>query len=171
MNDNPAQKPIISAIAAMSRDTNLIGTSDGKIPWHIKEDFAYFKEKTFGHPIIMGRKTFETFKKPLPGRVHIVISRTAEKESFDEQVIWVTSIEDALSKAREIEDEEIFIIGGGQIYELTLNYIDRLYVTYVDGNFEGDIFFPNFIDKNFKKVSSKYSSEGEYTYEFAVFEK
>ena len=170
MNDNPAQKPIISAIVAISKETSLIGTSDGKIPWHIKEDFAYFKEKTVGHPIIMGRKTFETFKKPLPGRVHIVISRT-EQEKNSEQVIWVTSLEEALQKAREIESNEIFIIGGGQIYELALNYIDRLYITFVDGNFEGDIFFPNFSKYDFKKVSSRYSNEGDYTYEFTVFEK
>jgi dihydrofolate reductase len=160
--------PRISIIAAMSKDSRIIG--DGpKIPWHIPEDFKYFKETTMDHPIIMGRKTFETFPKLLPGRTHIVITRDEDYE-VPENVIKASSIQEAISSASELDPEEIFIIGGGQIYELGLELADRLYLTIVDTKVEGDIIFPEYTE--FKKEISRRESEDEnYKYSFVVLER
>jgi dihydrofolate reductase len=144
---------------------------EGKLPWHIPEDFKYFKEKTIGHPIIMGRKTFETFPKLLPGRLHIVISR-GDKISDNSNLIFVKSLEEALAVAKQIEQEKIFIIGGGQIYEMALPFADRLYLTFVEGNFNAEVFFPDFNSTDFSKiVSSRKSHDENYEYEFVVLEK
>ena len=116
---------MISAIAAIGEDNRVIGNK-GQIPWHISEDFKHFKETTMGHPIVMGRKTFETFKSPLPGRAHIIITRDKDYKA-PEGVIVVTSIMDAIVEAvKQKGGEDIFIIGGGQIYDLAFPLIDRL---------------------------------------------
>ncbi len=106
---------MINAIAAIAKESRVIGNK-GQIPWHIPEDFVHFKNKTMGHPIIIGRKTFETFPKPLPGRTHIVITRDPEYK-VPEGVFVSDSVEKAIEIAKEKDGgEEIFIIGGGQIY-------------------------------------------------------
>ncbi len=165
------QRVRVSLIAAISRKNRGIGMLDGKLPWHIPEDFKFFKETTTGHPIIMGRKTFETFKKLLPNRVHIVISRE-ERISDDENLIFVKSLGEALEVAQKIDKKEIFVIGGGQIYNLALPYADRLYLTFVDGDFNAEVFFPDFESTGFTKIiSSRKSSDENYSYEFVVLEK
>jgi dihydrofolate reductase len=161
---------MISAIAAIGKGNRVIGNK-GKIPWHISEDFKYFKEKTLGHPMIMGDKTFETFKKPLPGRTHIVISQKEDYKAT-EGVIVVHNLEDAFKKAKEQEgNDEIFIIGGGYTYKKALPYTDRLYLTLIEGNFEGDAFFPEYEKEFKKKTYSKHSEDGDYKYEFVVLER
>src|SRR3989338_4818789 len=102
-------KPKISLIAALGKKNRVIG-SEGKIPWHISEDFKHFKKITLGHPAIMGRKTFESLDKALPGRTNIVV--TSDQEFKADDAIVVRSIPEAIAKARKIENEEIFIIGG-----------------------------------------------------------
>jgi len=161
---------MINAIAAIGKENNVIG-NDNSIPWHISEDFKYFKETTSGHPIIMGSKTFETFPKPLPNRTHIVITRDTNYSSEFPEVLIVHSLEEAITLAvQQAGGDEIFIIGGGQIYNLALPFIERLYLTIVKGSFEGDVFFPDYSEFNLV-VSSKTSSENAFEYEFVVLEK
>ena len=132
----------ICAIAAMSQ--NLVIGKDNKLLWHIPDDFRHFKETTMGKPVIMGRKTYESIGKPLPGRTNIVITSKPDQVAGD--VITVASIDDAISKAQEIATEtmvdEIFIIGGGQIYEAAMPKTDRIYLTVIHQDFEGDTLFP-----------------------------
>lgn len=161
---------MISAIAAIGKENRVLGNK-GKIPWYIPEDFAHFKQTTMGHPIIMGRKTFETFPKPLPGRTHIVVTRDASY-TVPEEVFTATSIESAIEKAKEQPgSDEIFIIGGGQIYTAALPYTDRLYLTLVDGNFEGDTFFPGYAAFSHVVSERLFCSDEKYGYSFVVLEK
>ena len=132
---------IISIIAAMDQN-RLIGNNN-QLPWHLPADFAHFKTVTMGKPIIMGRKTFESIGKPLPGRTNIVLSRNPGI-GFD-GVVCVGSFEQALAAVPDAD--EIMIIGGSTIYEMLLPQVSRLYLTYVDGAFEGDAWFPKF-DEN-----------------------
>jgi len=129
---------IISIIAAMDRN-RLIGNNN-QLPWHLPADFAHFKSVTMGKPIIMGRKTFESIGKPLPGRINIVLSRNPD--TCFEGVVCVSSFEDAVAAVPGIE--EIMIIGGSTIYEMLLPQVNRMYLTYVDAEFEGDAWFPDF---------------------------
>jgi len=149
---------MINAIAAISAKNRVIGNK-GHIPWHIPEDFAHFKNKTMGHPIIMGRKTFETFPKPLPGRTHIVITRNADYK-VPQGVFVCDSVEKAIELAKEQDGgDEIFIIGGGQIYLEALPFVERLYLTLVDGDFEGDAFFPEY--NEFTNVIEEHKTSNE----------
>lgn len=144
---------IVSLIAAQSSN-RVIGINN-TLPWDIPEDLNYFKEKTRGKIIIMGRKTFESLPKTLPKRFHIVISRKPKTE-VQENVIWVDSIEAALSQAKKLIPtwpEEVFIIGGGEIYTQSIPFTDRIYLTQIHQEFTGDAYFPEF-DKNIFKLSS-----------------
>jgi dihydrofolate reductase len=129
---------IYSIIAAMDRN-HLIGNKN-QLPWHLPADFAHFKLVTMGKPIIMGRKTFESIGKPLPGRTNIVLSRNPEIQF--EGVVCVCSFEDAIATVPDAD--EIMIIGGSTIYEMLLPQVNRMYLTYVDAAFEGDAWFPDF---------------------------
>ena len=160
------QNTIISLIAAIGKNREL-GDS-GKIPWHISEDFKRFKQLTLGHPIIMGRKTWESLPvKPLPGRYNIVITRDQEFEP--EGAIVCNSIENAIEKAREMLKDEVFIIGGGQIFEQSISLADKLYLTIIESDFKADTFFPDY--SNFKKVVfEKMGESGRYKYKFVELE-
>jgi len=143
----------ICAVVAIGKNRGL--GKDGKLLWHIPDDLKRFKELTLGHPIIMGRKTFEsilgyTQGKPLAGRTNIVITRDAEWKY--EGVIVVPSLEEAIAKGRELDQEEVHIGGGAQIYEQALPYIDKLYLTLIDDSKEADSFFPPYADTFTKKV-------------------
>ena len=148
-------------IAALA-ENRAIG-KDNKLLWHIPEDFKRFKTITSGHPIIMGRKTYQSIGKPLPNRSNIVVTRD---ENFTaDGCIIVNSLEEGLQKAQAIDQEEIFIIGGGELYRLGMQYADKLYLTIVHKEFEGDTFFPDYSD--FKNVLFKQKSESNgYTYTF-----
>jgi len=130
----------MKAIVAMS-ENRVIGANGG-IPWHLPEDFLFFKKTTLGHPIVMGRKTYESLGKPLPGRKNIVL--TSQTLILPDLVI-VHSKEELI--ALNIPTEEIFVIGGAKIYELLLPLCDTLLVTHVHRRVEGDTFFPVFEDK------------------------
>ena len=132
---------IISIIAAMDRN-HLIGNKN-QLPWHLPADFAHFKAVTMGKPIVMGRKTFESIGKPLPGRKNIVLSRNPEVEF--EGVDCVSDFSQAVSLADDAE--ELMVIGGSTIYEMLMSKVDRMYLTYVEAEFSGDAWFPKF-DKN-----------------------
>ena len=122
-------------------DLNRVIGQDNKMPWHIPNELAYFKEKTMGKAIVMGRSTFESIGRPLPGRLNIVITRNTSYEV--EGVTVVHSIEEAIEAANN-HHEEVMIIGGEQIFKEVLPYADLLYITLIEHEFEGDTFFPSY---------------------------
>lgn len=160
-------KPRISLIAAIS-ENRVIG-KEGKIPWHLSDDFRRFKERTMGHVIIMGRKTHESIGRPLPGRTNIIITRDTARE-FPGCIVAM-SLEEALSKAREIEPEEVFICGGGQIYAEALPLADRLYLTVVHAIIDGDAFFPEYAEQFGKTVESEAFEETGYRLSYLTLER
>ncbi len=158
--------PRISLIAAFSE--NRVLGKDNRLLWNIPNDQKRFKKITLGHVVIMGRKTYESIGRLLPNRTNIIISR--EPKSSEDSGIFVTSLEEALEKAREIEKEEVFIIGGGQIYSEAISLADKLYLTIVKGNFEGDVFFPDYSE--FKKiVYQQEETSNNYSYSYLDLEK
>jgi len=131
---------IISQIAAMSRN-RVIGKNND-LPWDMPDDLAYFFRTTKGHHIIMGRKNFETNGRALPGRVNIVVTRNTTYNAPD--CVVVSSILEALEYARQHDESEAFIVGGGEIYNASLALTDRIYLTHIDVELEGDVYFPDF---------------------------
>lgn len=149
---------------------NEIG-NDNQLLWHLPKDLKHFKETTSGHPIIMGRKTFESIGKPLPNRTNIVVSR--KKDWFQEGILIVGSLKEALKFAKKI-DENIFILGGGNIYEQTIDMADRLEVTLVKANLEADTFFPKIDEQVWQKtkeICHEKDEKNEYDMCFQTFEK
>ncbi len=142
----------ISAIAAMASN-RVIGLNN-QLPWHLPEDLKFFKEKTKNSILLMGRKTFESLKKPLPNRYHLVITRDPSQYQSTEQVKYFASIEQALKLSKDLIRErkypaEVFVVGGGEIYTQSEKYWDTLYLTVIEKNFEGDAYFPKFIESDF----------------------
>ena len=154
---------IISLIAAMDKN-RLIGRENG-LPWHLPADFKHFKEVTMAKPVIMGRKTFESIGKPLPGRENIVISRSG----FDaEGIVVVDTIDKALQAANGAE--EAMVIGGASFYEQMIDRADRLYLTHVDAECEGDAWFPDFDVSEWNIVSEqKHNADEKNNYSFNLF--
>ncbi|MSP84936.1 MAG: dihydrofolate reductase [Flavobacteriaceae bacterium] len=149
-------------IAATSQN-NAIG-KDNKIIWHLPDDFKHFKELTSGHHIIMGRKTFESFPKPLPNRTHVVISR--QKNYNPEGCIVVNSIEEALKICPVNED--VFLIGGAEIYKLGLPFIDKIELTFINETFEADAFFPEINFSEWKLTNEEFHTKDEkHAHEFS----
>ncbi|OGG13309.1 hypothetical protein A3D77_05590 [Candidatus Gottesmanbacteria bacterium RIFCSPHIGHO2_02_FULL_39_11] len=144
---------MVSIISAHS-ENRVIGKNN-HLPWNFPEDLKYFKDKTRGHTVIMGRKTYESMGRSLPNRVNIIISRNPKLELPD--AITTASIEDALKIAKDKEKKEVFIIGGAEIYRQALSVTDKLYITLVKGNYEGDAFFPDYSE--FKTIISQKKSE------------
>ncbi len=160
----------LSAITAIAQN-NIIG-KDNSLPWHLPADMKFFKKTTMGHAIIMGRKTYESFKKALPGRTNIVITRQSDYTLSD--AIVVHSLEEGIEKAKEIEKEEIFILGGAQIFEQSLPLIDRLYLTRIYEAFEGDIQFPDFEVNQWEMTGiepHEPDEKNKYYYAFQLWEK
>jgi dihydrofolate reductase len=157
----------ISLIAAMG-ENRVIGAG-GAIPWHLPADFKHFKELTMGHPIVMGRKTFESIGKPLPGRTNIVVTRDASYRR--DGVVVVASPEAALAAAADAEGaDEVFVIGGAEMYKLFLPQAERVYLTRVHGTFEGDAFFPELGEGEWGLTSAVENAKNEknpfdFTYE------
>lgn len=145
------KKPVVSAIAAIGKG-RVLG-KENKLLWHIPEDLKRFKEITRGHPVIMGRKTFESIVgytgRPLPERTNIVVTR--DENWHYEGVIAARSIEEAIEQGKRKDSEKIFIIGGAQIYAAALPFTDKLYLTLIDAEAEGDSFFPSY-EHDFTKV-------------------
>ncbi|EIV8474168.1 type 3 dihydrofolate reductase, partial [Vibrio vulnificus] len=128
---------IISMIAAMAKQ-RIIG-KDNQMPWHLPADFAWFKRCTMGKPVVMGRKTYDSIGRPLPGRLNIVISR--DESLVIEGVTMARSIAHALALAGDVD--EVMIIGGGSIYAECLPKADKLYLTFIDATIDGDTQFPD----------------------------
>lgn len=146
---------MIIMIAAVA-ENNALG-KDNELVWHLPNDFKRFKELTTGHYIIMGRKTFESFPKPLPNRTHVVITR--QKEYSPEGCIVVNSIENAIKVCPK--DAPVFIIGGGEIYQQGLEYTDKIEITKVHAHFDADTFFPEIDLSNWELVTSKFNEKDE----------
>ncbi len=139
---------MITLIAAVA-ENNALG-KDNQLLWHLSDDFKRFKNITSGHYIIMGRKTFESFPKPLPNRTHVIITR--QKEYTAENCIVVDSLQKAIAVSPK--DEEIFVIGGGEIYSQSIEIADKIDITRVHHTFDADTFFPE-IDLNKWKLTSE----------------
>ena len=160
---------MISIIVAACED-NVIG-KDNRLLWRLSGDLKFFKSTTYGHPLIMGRKTFESIGKPLPGRTIIAVSR--QSEYAHEGVIVVSSLEDAVKKANEL-DEEIFIAGGGEIYRQALSLADRIYFTKVNAKYEGDTFFPKLSGEDWLLINQEdhlADDKNEHDYSLLVYER
>jgi dihydrofolate reductase len=159
----------LSLIVAMTR-TGIIGRS-GQLPWKLSADLKRFKSLTMGHHLIMGRKTFESLGRALPGRVSVVITRQAQR-SFSEGVLVAHSQAQAIEMASR--DTEPFIIGGGQIFEEAVSRADRLYVTWVEADVDGDVRFPSMNWSQWREVHSERHSadeRNEYDTTFCIYDR
>lgn len=158
---------MISLLVAMDKN-RLIG-KDNQLPWHLPADLAYFKKVTMGHPIIMGRKTFESIGRPLPGRTNIILTRNQNYEIEGCEVM--RSIDD-VKKMDEKMNEELFVIGGAEIFKEVLPFADRLYITKIEEVFEGDAFFPEINDNEWEEISVTQGVTDEknpYRYAYHVY--
>ncbi len=140
---------IISAVA----NNRVIGKGN-ILPWKLPSDLKYFKEKTVGHAVIMGKNTYESIGRPLPDRINIIICRP-EENFADSRVVVTHSINEALEKAKELGDNEVFIIGGASIYAQSIDLADTLYISEVQAEIDGDKFFPVIGSYEWKEVDRK----------------
>ncbi|MBI2443270.1 MAG: dihydrofolate reductase [Candidatus Levybacteria bacterium] len=165
---------MISIIAAIGKNREL--GKNNALLWHIPGELPRFKHITMGHPIIMGRKTFESIGRVLPNRTNIVITRDfstrprlAEMQGV-ETVKFVGSLDEAIEEAKKATgSEEIFVIGGGQIFEQALPLADKLYLTLVAASFDADTFFPDY--SMFSKVVEREEHESEFKYTFLTLQR
>jgi dihydrofolate reductase len=158
---------MISLIWAM--DENRAIGKDNKLPWHLPEDLKFFKRMTMGHPIVMGRKTHESIGRPLPGRENIIITRDHHYKS-DGCTVFNT-INELLDYADQSQ-EEIFVIGGAEVFKEVIPHADRIYLTLIHHQFEGDTFFPVFLMDDWKLESREMGIKDDknpYDYEFLIY--
>jgi dihydrofolate reductase len=162
----------VSLIVAVSRN-RVIGI-DNQLPWHLPEDLKYFKSVTMGKPIIMGRKTFDSIGRPLPGRTNIVITRDAswQAEGVEVAQTLVQAMTLAKLACARVGVDEAMVIGGEQIYRMTLPVAERLYLTEVQAEVQGDAFFPEFDILEWYKVSEQLPQVTDsHPYKFVVLER
>jgi dihydrofolate reductase len=163
----------ISMIAAMS--SNRVIGKNNDLPWHLPDDFKFFKTQTKGHHVIMGRKNFESLPKnfrPLPQRTNLVLTRSRTFSANG--VLVVQNIEDALEIARENNEKEAFIIGGGQVYQLGLAHADCIYLTEIDAEIKGDTYFPNFNRDEWVETERKHHAiddRHQFAFDFVTYKK
>ena len=160
----------ISHLLAAS-ENNVIG-KDNHLPWNLPNDFKFFKNKTWGMPVIMGRKTCESLEKPLPGRFNIVI--TTKQDWKRDDIIVAHSIDEAIAKAKETDCKEIFIIGGGSIFKQSMEIVNRIYLTRVHAVFDGDAFYPGIDTTRWKLFSEDPHPKDEkhaFAYTFQTWDK
>jgi dihydrofolate reductase len=155
----------VTIVAAVARN-GVIGVGGG-LPWHLPEDLRRFKELTIGHVLVMGRRTYESTGRPLPGRTTVVVTRRPDWSAGADEVIRARDVPGALALATEIDDE-VFVVGGGQVYEEALPLADRLELTFVDAEPEGDTFFPELDWSQWREVAREEGDGVAYvTYERA----
>ncbi|MDA8127609.1 MAG: dihydrofolate reductase [Betaproteobacteria bacterium] len=165
---NVMKKPRISVIAALAKN-RVIGI-ENRLPWRLPEDLARFKALTLGHPILMGRKTFESLGRPLPGRTNIVITRNANYRP--EGCLVAGSIPAAIALCEDAD--EVFFIGGADLYAQAMPIADRLYLTEVDVEADGDARFPDYDESAFGEVSREPHTGGKgdaLRFDFVVYER
>jgi dihydrofolate reductase len=152
-------------------ENNVIGKNN-QLPWRLPNDLKYFKNQTWAMPVIMGRKTFESFGKPLPGRKNIVITRNGHWQK--EGVEVVHSIEEGIKKAEAFDINEVFIIGGAQIFESVISSANRIYLTRIHHRFEGDAYFPAIDAQQWNLVKERFCTADDknaYSHSFQVWER
>lgn len=162
---------MIKSIIVAKSDNNVIGKDNGLV-WHMPADLKHFKNKTMGHYIIMGRKTLESMDKPLPGRTTIVVTRN--KNYRAEGCIIVHDIQEAFRIAEDNKQEEVFILGGAEIYKLTIDIADKIYLTEIKADFEGNAFFPDIDPKKWREVRRdefEADEKNPYPYAFVDLER
>ena len=153
----------------VAHDANRVIGHNNQMPWHIPEELAYFKKVSMGKAMIMGRKTFESIGRPLPGRLSIVVTRNMDYTA--EGIVVAHDIDDAIQKAKDYSDE-VVVIGGAEIFQLVLEKADRLYVTSIENKFEGDTYFPEYGDEwILKSTSEKQLSKDGIRYTFLILER
>lgn len=160
----------VSFIVAKA-ENNVIGINN-KLPWHLKDDLQNFKKITMGHHILMGRKTFESIGKPLPGRMSLVVS--SEPKANQDSVFWFNSIFRAIKQAERNGESELFIIGGEKVFKTALSLCDRIYLTEVHGDVKGDTYFPDLSVKNWKKISEQKfekNADNDHAFTFMVLDR
>lgn len=168
-HNEASSKSVISAIAAIEAKTRGLGRA-GELLWHIPEDLKRFKETTLGHPIIMGRKTFDSIGRALSGRLNIVLTKNPLWKK--EGVITVSTLEEAVTAAEVENTGEIFVIGGAEIYRQALPCTDRLYLTLVDDPTGiADVFFPDYSEFTKTISESEERKHNNLSYRFIVLEK
>ncbi|PLR77237.1 dihydrofolate reductase [Bacillus sp. V3-13] len=158
---------MISLIWAM--DENRVIGKDNRLPWHLPEDLKFFKRMTMGHPVVMGRKTYESIGRLLPGRENIIITRNRDYEVPGATLFY--SIADFVEYANG-QGEEFFVIGGAEIFKEIFTAADRLYLTQIHAEFEGDTYFPDFDLNDWKLVSKEPGLKNEknpYDYDFLIY--
>lgn len=144
----------ISIIVAVAKN-GVIGKADGEMPWHVKEEFQHFKKTTLGHPVIMGRKTFETLGKPLKGRQNIVITRNSSYSLHFEETLVLHSLDEALEYCRMKKEPQVFVIGGGQIYKQAISLADEMIISVMKFEAQGEVRFPEFNERLWRVMSTE----------------
>jgi dihydrofolate reductase len=160
---------MISFLVAM--DKNRVIGKDNSLPWHLPADLKFFKKVTMGHPIAMGRKTYDSIGKPLPGRENIIVTRNLDYQP--EGCTVLHSIEDLIRYIKS-KNEEVFVIGGAQLFKETFSVADRLYITEIEYEFTGDTFFPEFDKSQWTLSGSEKGIKDEknpYDYFFNVYDR
>ena len=166
----PRHKIILSLLVAAD-ENNVIGKNN-QLPWHLPNDLKYFKNLTWAMPILMGRKTFESIGKALPGRKSIVITRNKDWKHSDVAVVF--SIEEAIELAKTYDVKEIFVIGGAEIFNSAFSKADRIYITRIHHQFEGDVYFPAINEKDWlliKEIHCKKDEKNAFDHSFQVWER
>ncbi len=161
-------KPLISFIWGQDRN-RLIGCNNS-LPWRLPADMAWFKKSTMGKPILMGRKTYESIGRPLPGRTNLILSR--QTDFLIDGCTVVHSLDDAKSAVPDAD--EVMVMGGAEIYALLFNQAERLYITEIDAEFEGDAWFPEFDRGQWKEIfreSHQPHEKNAYPYAFIILER
>jgi dihydrofolate reductase len=161
---------IISLIAAAS-ENNVIG-KENKLPWYLPSDLKYFKNITWAMPVVMGRKTFESMDEPLSGRTNIVVTRNENMKLNGAEV--VQNVEQAIVAAKQLDAKQIFIIGGAEIFRLAISIADKIYLTRIHHNFEGDAFFPDINPDEWKLISNRdcaADNKNQYAHSFQIWER
>lgn len=159
---------MLSLIAAMAHQ-RVIGC-EGNMPWHLPADLAWFKQNTVGKPIIMGRKTWDSIGRALPGRRNLVISRDTTFQPNGAERVASPDI----ALAAVVNSPEIMIVGGAQIYQHFLAHADRLYLTLIDADFSGDAFFPNYNQhqwRELERINHPADAKNPYPYSFLILER
>ena len=160
----------ISLIAAMGRN-RVIGMGS-KMPWHLPDELQYYMDKTLDHFVLMGRKTFLAHKKIMQDHKVIVVTR--QKDFHGDYARVVSSIEEGIKLAKAVGESELFVSGGGQIYEATIQLADRLYLTIIDGAFEGDVLFPEFREEDWRLISKKHHPADKrhvFSFDYLIYDR
>jgi dihydrofolate reductase len=164
---------MIRSIIVARADNGVIGKDNGLI-WHMPHDLKFFKETTTGHYVLMGRKSYESVNKPLPNRLNIIITR--QQDYFKENCLVLHSLEEALQLAEAQKQQEVFILGGGEIYRQALDngWVDRIYLTEIKATFEGDTYFPELDMSQWQETKrEEYQADHQnpHDYAFVTLEK